>query len=143
MVLPSGATLLQQNIMRGWAAQLQINSGEIKQGKKGFRSNEQTLQGGCNVLYTVSDSMLRKTTSILDDCPNRVFRKIDDYRGLFCNKDLRPNYPTSLATTIFDLEKKSSGKYQINGIVSTGSFIAQFFEEEGSAQFVFTNQTSK
>ena len=31
----------------------------------------------------------------------------------------------------------------MNGIVSTGSFVAQFYEEEGSAMLIVSNSTSK
>ena len=37
LVVPSGVSLMHKNIMRGWAAQLQINSAKIKKGSKGFR----------------------------------------------------------------------------------------------------------
>ena len=37
LIVPSDVPLIQKNIMRGWAARLQINSAEIKEGKKGFR----------------------------------------------------------------------------------------------------------
>ena len=37
LIVPSGTPLMHKNIMRGWAAQLQINSAEIKKGPKGFK----------------------------------------------------------------------------------------------------------
>ena len=37
LIVPADASLMQKNIMRGWAAQLQMNSAEIKKGLKGFK----------------------------------------------------------------------------------------------------------
>ena len=37
LIVPSGVSLMHKNIMRAWAATLQINSAEIKKGLKGFR----------------------------------------------------------------------------------------------------------
>jgi hypothetical protein len=36
----SGLSIFQKNLIKGWAAQLQINAGEIKRGKKAFVSTE-------------------------------------------------------------------------------------------------------
>ncbi len=35
-----GLTIFQQNLIKGWAAQLQINAGEISRGNKAFTSTE-------------------------------------------------------------------------------------------------------
>jgi len=35
-----GMSVFQQNLIKGWAAQLQINAGEISRGKKAFTSSE-------------------------------------------------------------------------------------------------------
>jgi hypothetical protein len=40
LTMPSGLTIFQKNLVKGWAAQLQINSGEIKKGNRGFVSTE-------------------------------------------------------------------------------------------------------
>ena len=40
LVHKSGLSPFQKNLIKGWAASLQINSGEIKSGKKAFKSTE-------------------------------------------------------------------------------------------------------
>lgn len=93
--------------------------------------------------YTLAPGVLRKTVAHAQDCEDRNIRIIDDYRGMFCTKKQQtPNYPSSLASTTFITEPKGD-KYQVNAIISTGSWIGQLYEEAGSAQFIFTNSTSK
>ena len=106
------------------------------------RSREQLLEGNCDVTYTLASGTLRKTVAHVDDCEDRAIRINDDYRGMFCNKKQAPDYPSSMASTTFITEPKGD-KFQVNAIISTGSFIAQWYEEEGSSQFIFTNSTSK
>ena len=53
----------------------------------------------------------------MNDCEDRNIRKIDDYRGMFCNKDQTPAYPSSLSSTTFITEPKGD-KFQVNAIVS-------------------------
>lgn len=142
MVIPDGDNVFIRNIMRNWASMLQINSAEISKGNVAFRSKEKMLHGDCDVTYTVAGNAVRKSVSHIDDCENRVHRIIDDYRGMRCDGKKGPGYPSSIANTVFVTEKKGSG-YQVNAIISTGSHISQFYEEEGSAQYVFTNSTSK
>ena len=143
LTLPPAASgnPLMGNIMRGWASALQINSAQIAKGNVGFRSQEQLLNGKCDVTYTVTDSAVRKSVSHYDDCENPVYRLVDDYRGMRCDGK-KFNYPASLASTVFLVEKKGSN-FQVNAIISTGSLIAQLFEEAGASQFVYTNSTSK
>lgn len=143
LTVPSGAPLFVKNIMRGWASALQINSGEIKKGTKGFLSEENLIHGDCDVTYTVTPNTIRKTLSTTTDCKKRVHKLRDDFRGIFCTKNQAPDYPSSLMSTSFFGEKQSNGKYQVNAMVSTGSFISQQFEEAGSAQMVYSNSTSK
>ncbi len=38
--VPSGLSVFQKNLIKGWAAQLQINAGEIRRGSKAFVSTE-------------------------------------------------------------------------------------------------------
>nr|ALO75638.1 melanin-engaging protein [Tigriopus kingsejongensis] len=145
LTVPSDADLFYKNLMRGWASNLQINSEQIRAGKSGFKSTEQLVNGKCDVTYTVTDNAVRKSVSHTEDCENRAYRIIDDYRGMGCKNigfDNGMGYPSSIASTVFLTEKTANG-YQVNAIVSTGSFIAQFFEEEGAAQYVYTNSTSK
>ena len=107
-----------------------------------FRSREQELHGNCDVTYTLASGTLRKTVSHVDDCEKRNIRYGDGFGGFFCSKKQGPDYPSSLSSTTFVTEPKGD-KFQVNAIVSTGSWIGQFYEEEGSSQFVFTNSTSK
>jgi len=141
LVVPSDADVFSRNMARAWAAQLQVNTKEIKTGNHAFRSREQLIQGDCDVTYTVTEKKVIKTVSHTDDCENRVFRVLDDYRGMVCDKKEGLGYPASLATTVFMVEKEGS-QYTVKKLVSTGTFVAQFFEEEGSTQFVHTNSTS-
>lgn len=102
------------------------------------------LQGNCDVTYTVTPQSVRKTVSTTEDCEDRVYRLIDDYRSNKCdgtttNKGM--SYPSSLTSTTF-VVKKDGGRFRLQKIVSTSSFIHQEFSEEGAAQFIFTNQTS-
>ncbi|TRY76606.1 hypothetical protein TCAL_03493 [Tigriopus californicus] len=145
LVVPDNAGTFYKNLMRGWASTLQINSGEIRSGNRGFKSKEQLINGKCDVTYTVTDKAVLKFVSHTEDCEHRVFRIIDDYRGYNCKNpgyDKGMNYPSSTGNTVFLTEKTDAG-YQINAIMTTGAFIAQFYEEEGSAQFVYSNTTSK
>jgi len=145
LVVPSDADPWQRNVARAWAAMLQINKEEIAGGAKAFVSREQQLQGNCNMHYTVSSDAIRKQTVHGDDCEDRVFRAVDDFRGFKCfrkgDKPDFPGYPASTASTNFLLEKDGDG-YKVNAMVSTSVFVAQYFEEEGSAQYIFTNSTS-
>ncbi len=86
----------------------QINGGEIRQGKRGFRSKEQSINGRCEVTYSVTPQAVRKTVSHTDDCEERSFRIIDDYRTFRCDGKSRKNgagYPSSLATNVYKVEK--------------------------------------
>jgi hypothetical protein len=40
LAVQSGLSIFQKNLIKGWAAQLQINAGEIKRGSKAFVSTE-------------------------------------------------------------------------------------------------------
>ena len=50
-------------------------------------------------------------------------------------------YASSIANTVF-LYEKQGGEIRVNAIINSGSFIAQYYSEEGSAQMVYTNSTS-
>ena len=144
VVVPSGADIWQRNLIRGWAGRLQINAAKIKAGEKGFKSREAQLQGNCQMTYSVTPTAIVKTTSHTTDCENRVYRLVDDFRGYRCDSQSMNsgmNYPSSQGTDVYVLEKKGS-TYQVNAMVSTSAFMAQYFEEEGSAQSIFTNSTS-
>ncbi len=90
-----GLTIFQQNLIKGWAAQLQINAGEISRGNKAFISTEvrlalknyrfkywkhsasfmhsfqKTLHGDCDIQYTVTNDAVYKTVAHMKDCKNR------------------------------------------------------------------------
>ena len=76
------------------------------------------------------------------DCENRNFRIIDDYRGFRCEKDQGPNYPSSVSSTVYMLDKQGD-QWQIKGMASVGTWVAQFYDTEGSSQMVTTNSTSR
>ncbi len=40
LAMQSGLSVFQKNLIKGWAAQLQVNSGQIKKGDRGFVSRE-------------------------------------------------------------------------------------------------------
>lgn len=40
LTMPSGLPVFQKNLVKGWAAMLQVNSGEIKKGHLAFKSTE-------------------------------------------------------------------------------------------------------
>lgn len=133
------------NMIRAWASYMQINKAEIKSGKKGFVSREQTLHGTCDVSYTVTDNAIRKSVSHTEDCESRVYRLIDDWRGMRCDGKTTKEgmgYSSSIANTVFIYEKKGGNNIRVNAIINSGSFIAQYYSEEGSAQMVYTNSTS-
>jgi len=142
--VPSGASIFERNLMRGWASALQINTQEIRNGARGFRSREKSINGECDVTYSVSPQAVRKTVSHVDDCVKRVHRLIDDYRSMRCDgktTENGPGYPSSVASTVFKL-KMEGDRPRIVAIAQQGTFVAQFFEEEGAAHIVHTNQTS-
>lgn len=91
--------------------------------------------------YVVGSDAIRKTTVHHKDCENRKWRMVDDFRGFMCQRGEGAGYPSSSASVNFIIEKKGSG-YQVNAMVATSSLIVQMYEEEGSAQAVFTNSTS-
>ncbi len=108
LVVPSGSSVFQRNMYRAWASQLQLNAGEIRSGKRGFRSREQSINGRCDVTYSVSPQAVRKTVSHTDDCEERVFRIVDDYRTMRCDGKSRKDgagYPSSLSTSVFGIER--------------------------------------
>ena len=94
--------------------------------------------------YTVTPQAIRKTVQHTQDCENRVFRLIDDFRGFRCDGkgyDEGPGYPSSSGADVYVLGQKGNSA-QINAMVSTSNFVAQYFDEEGSAQIVASNVTS-
>ncbi len=145
LIVPSDYSIVERNMARAWASQLQINAGQIRAGKRGFKSREQSINGVCDVTYSVSGQAVRKSVSHSDDCEKVNFRFINDYRSLPCdgkmNNGFAGDYPSSLATTVFNVER-AGDKFRFKSIVTSGTFIAQFYEEAGAAQAVYTNQTS-
>jgi hypothetical protein len=144
----SGLTTFQKNLIRGWAAQLQINAGEIKRGNKAFVSTEQTLHGECDISYTVTDAAVYKSVAHMKDCKNRKFRKLDDWRGYRCDIDYRnPGKIESTdglyshSTSVYYVEKDGDG-FAVKKMVTNGGVIAQFFESEGVSHFSWVNITS-
>merc|ERR1712223_49133 len=79
--VPSGMPIFQKNIVKGWANQLQINSGKIKESgfPTAFKSEEKSIHGDCEVAYAVSAGQIVKSVSHMADCKNRKYRLIDDW----------------------------------------------------------------
>ncbi len=92
----------------------QINADKIKAGQRSFRSREQQLHGDCDVTYTVSKQAVRKTVSHTEDCENRVYRIVDDWRSFRCDGKTTnegSGYPSSFTSTAFQVRGLLKGCY--------------------------------
>jgi len=148
--VPSGMPIFQKNIVKGWANQLQINAGKIKESgfPTAFKSEEKSIHGDCEVAYAVSAGQIVKSVSHMADCKNRKYRLIDDWRGYRCDIDYKnPQIKKSvdglysMANTVYKIDKVG-GKYVIKAMATSSSLIAQMYEVAGMSHFAHVNITS-
>ncbi|CAB4068817.1 unnamed protein product [Lepeophtheirus salmonis] len=141
-------TLFQRNMIRGWAQRLQLNMDKINNHGHGFHSEEQSIFGDCDTLYTVSDHKIVKSVSHTKDCKNRVHVLIDDWRGERC--DIDPEHPESrenpnglysASNTIYVVDKKGD-HFHPKAIIGSSSVVAQFYQMEGVSFIAHSNSTS-
>merc|ERR1719211_638539 len=109
------------------------------------QKKEKTVQGECDVKYTVSPTAIYKSVVHARDCKKRPIRVRDDWGGWHCNRAEAKEEMDGLVSntnTIFNLEDDGSS-YKIKEIVMYGAIVSQMFEVEGVSHLSVTNVTHK
>ena len=99
---------------------------------------------------------MTKSVSHFKDCVDRKFRVVDDFGGYRCDGDWSlqawqrgentvegqagPEPLYSTANTVF-ISKRLGGRFQVFGMVMSGTVAAQFYETSGISSFINVNQS--
>merc|ERR1712018_1009823 len=131
------------NVMRGWASLFQVvkSSGADM---SYVNEKEKTVQGECNVKYTLSPTAIYKSVVHLRDCKKRPIRVRDDWGGHHCDREHHKEDMegiVSSSNTIFNLENDGGSAFKIKEIVMYGAIVTQMFEVEGVSHLSVTNVT--
>ncbi|CAB4069088.1 unnamed protein product [Lepeophtheirus salmonis] len=142
------STIFQRNLVKGLVQKFQLNMDKIKDHGHGFKSEEASIFGDCETLYSVTHDKIIKSVSHTKDCKNRVHVLVDDWNGHRCNIDPdhpesreNPNGLYSASNTVFMYEKKGD-RFSPKAIVGSSSVVAQFFGNEGVSFIAHSNSTS-
>ncbi|XP_040574440.2 LOW QUALITY PROTEIN: uncharacterized protein [Lepeophtheirus salmonis] len=142
-------TIFQRNMIKGWVQKLQLNMDKINHHEHGFHSQEQSIFGDCDTLYTVNDHKIVKSVTHTKDCKNRVHVLIDDWRGHRCDIEdpdhpesrENPNGLYSASNTIYVVDKKGD-HFHPKAIIGSSSVVAQFYESQGISFVAHSNSSS-
>ena len=93
--VPSGLSIFQKNIIKGWATQLQINAGEIRRGSKAFVSTEVTSSS------KMKNKLLKNQKLILENSKTNNFNLLTTFNSLIMMQLPKTN-KLHIETTTFE-----------------------------------------
>jgi len=136
-----GLTLAQQNVIKGFLANFQLNEKVMNGGS--FKSQEQTIHGECGVTYTVTTDTIYKSMNLDSDCPNRPVRRVDDIGGYDCEREDQNKAAglVSASNTVYSYKSSGDG-FKITSLRTSGAFVAQMYETEGVSYIAMVNSTA-